>query len=80
MVAWYDSAQAFILQTPVPVSSDPLTRRLERLKVLYSLDSYAADGDRDENLSGIQGAGRQSRLGEAEKLAGLEEEVRSYPG
>ncbi|KXN86651.1 Serine hydroxymethyltransferase 4 [Leucoagaricus sp. SymC.cos] len=41
---------------------------------------YAADGDRDNNLSGKQAAEMQNRLGEAEKFERLEEEVQNYPG
>lgn len=41
---------------------------------------YAADGDRDDDLSGPQRTERRSRLGESEKLERLEQEVRSYPG
>lgn len=41
---------------------------------------YAADGDKDDNLSGDQHTGRRSRLGEAEKLRLLEQEVLDYPG
>jgi len=42
--------------------------------------SYAADGDKDENLSSNQHPERKSRLGEAEKLRLLEQEVLNYPG
>jgi len=51
--------------------------------VLHSLaysSSYAADGDRDEILSSDQHPERKSRLGEAEKLRLLEQEVLNYPG
>jgi len=47
------------------------------LYINYS--SYAADGDKDENLSSDQHP-EKSRLGEAEKLRLLEQEVLNYPG
>ena len=48
------------------------------MHIIFS--SYAADGDKDDNLSGDQHTGRRSRLGEAEKLRLLEQEVLDYPG
>lgn len=45
-----------------------------------NFSSYAADGDKDENLSSNQNPERKSRIGEAEKLRLLEQEVLDYPG